>query len=100
MKKEIKKKKPPARKEKDRKEDWTEAGALLADIAEKPLTREEKGAAYVGAAEVYASVAVNILENYKKSLEETVAALRSLAETERRIDERAALIKTRISLSD
>ena len=93
-KKTLKKKKAGA------KTDWSEVNSLLTDIREKPLTLEEKGAAYVGLAEVYLDATNSLLEDYKKSLEETISGWEELDKMGKEFEEKVSLAKARAALAD
>ncbi|GEM_PF-6455180 len=78
---------------------WKEADALFKSVRETPLRKSEKGAAYVALAEVYLDTTNNVLEQYRKSLEETIQNWNKLDRVGKAFEEKLSLAKVRASLN-
>lgn len=94
MKKDTRKKKISAKGSKD----WSEVNALLTNIRETPIRKAEKGSAYVALAEVYLDTMNNVLDQYKKSLDETIQNWDKIDRMGKTFEEKLSLAKIRASL--
>lgn len=80
--------------------DRSEIGALLKNIKETPLRNSEKGAAYVALAEVYLDTVNGVLEQYRKSLENTIDEWKKLDRLGKDFEEKLSVAKVRSSLTN
>ena len=81
-------------------EDRSGVNALLKNIRANPLRKSEKGAAYVALAEVYLDTANGVLEQYRKSLEDTVNQWHKLDRLGKDFEEKLSVAKVRSSLAN
>jgi hypothetical protein len=65
----------------------------------EPLSREEKGAAYVTLASAYLDVACSVLERQKAELERMLADFKEVGDAEREFGEKVRMAEVRAELN-
>lgn len=80
-------------------EAWLEADKLFTAVRQTPLTKAERGAAYIGLAEIYLDTMNGVLLQYKNSLEETIRDWDKLTRLGKDFENQLSVAKVRSSLA-
>jgi len=74
---------------------WDGAKQILNDFFAQELTPQEKGEAYVAAAELYMEVNNAVNARYSAELDSAIAKLRQIQQSEQKLDDTGGLLKAR-----
>jgi len=81
-------------------QDWDGAKQVLRDFFDQEMTPQERGEAYVAAAELYLQVNNAIDKQYSEELASAIKNLQQLDQSEKKLDDAGGLIDARKAIKN
>lgn len=74
---------------------FEEAGALIKEAIQQPMTEKERGDALMGSASMYLKLSNMVSQGYKDALKEAIQNVKALNATETKVKEKISLAEVR-----